>query len=115
MEEYAEVFNYVTEYICKPIRSQLKANYSNNPKDYFSRCPSGYQSRIVTARDSVTTNRYVSGKILFYRGCAPREVCVFKVCVDSGFAVVRSKGGEYMSVEKWIALRNQEGKTQVQS
>lgn len=116
MDEYIKVLEYVEANICTPMRNKLKAGYGSNPKDYFSRCPSGYEPEFVLATDSVTTDRFVTGKILFYKGCVPKDVCRFKVCVDKGFAVVRSKNSkEYMSVSKWIAMRNESAKQAVKS
>lgn len=114
-EDYYEVYSYVREHICQPIGKELKGMQSE-PAKQFSRCPSGYEPQFVAKTDSIKTDRIVSGKILLHRGCHGQYICHFKVCVSTGFAVVRSEDSkEYMSVEKWLAMKNEKRKTVVKS
>jgi hypothetical protein len=70
---------------------------------YFSRCPSGYQSVLATKDDAVKTSNYVYGRINFYSGCSPKYVCSFKVNVDKGIAMVKTKDmKEYVAVSDWL-------------
>lgn len=115
-EEYNKVREYVSENICTPLSEHLNINHSKSAIKYFGRCPSGYEPEIQMVVDSVRTNRFVNGSIVFYKGCTPNYVCHFKVFVTKGFAVVRSKGSkEYMSVNEWIKLKNENSKAIVKN
>lgn len=115
-EEYNKVREYISENICAHLSNNLNVSHGKSAIKYFGRCPSGYEPEITIAMDSVRTNRFVNGTIVFYKGCTPNYVCHFKVLVDKGFAVVRSKGSkEYMSVTEWIKLKNENSKAIVKN
>ncbi len=110
-KEYHEVQQYVEENICEPIRKNYVLKHGKSSLHSFSRCPSGYHSEMITATDSVKTDRFVNGEIVFYKGCESSYICDFKVCVEKGFAVVRSKGSKnYISVNEWLQRREQYAK-----
>lgn len=110
-EEYSKVQEYAYKHICVPISKGLISDKKTTVK-YFSRCPSGYQTEMGIEVDSIATNKFVNGEVVFYKGCEPEYVCDFKVCVDRNFAMVRSKGSkEYMSVSAWIQKKNNANKT----
>ena len=101
---WGAVYNYVSENICKPIR--IASPKSKKSTDQFSRCPSGYTPEFVTEDDDVKKENFVYGTVAFYRGCNPTYVCDFKVCVDKGIALVKSKGSEkYTTVDNWLAQK----------
>lgn len=115
-EEYNKVREFISENICTHLSNNLNVSHANNVIKYFGRCPSGYVPEIQVAVDSVRTNRFVNGTIVFYKGCTPNYVCHFKVFVEKGFAVVRSKGSkQYMSVNEWIKLKNENSKAIVKN
>jgi hypothetical protein len=106
-EEYSKVQSFAYENICKPFSDNLKGSRNSDPAKMFSRCPSGYMPQITTVEDSVKTDRFVNGRIFFHKGCEPKEICYFKICVAKKFAMVRSKEStEYMSVNDWIKLKS---------
>lgn len=114
-EDYHDVYAYVREHICQPIGAGLKG-VKSDPVNHFSRCPSGYEPQFVTKAVTIKTDQIVSGKILLHRGCNSKYICHFKVCVSTGFAVVRSADSqEYMSVQKWLTMKNEPGKALVKS
>ena len=100
-EEYYEVRNFVQKKICM-VLSKNDADAGIKLK-YFGRCPSGYQSAIADARDSVKLDKYVYGKIKLYEGCRGNYVCDFKVCVNKNSAELKSaEMTEYVSVDEWL-------------
>lgn len=103
-EEYAVVYKYVSNNICKPIRiASAKSKKSTNQ---FSRCPSGYTPEISTKDDDVKKENFVYGTIELYNGCSPIYICDFKVCVNKGIALVKSKASEtYITVDNWLAQK----------
>jgi hypothetical protein len=108
-DEWTE-WNKVNEFIDKNIVSEIAKNDKENKRvktDFFSRCPSGYNSQIVGQYEEVKTDRDVRGKVVFYKGCGQKYICDFKVCVDKGEALVKNKdASDYMSVKEWIADKN---------
>ena len=71
--------------------------------DQFSRCPSGYTPEFTTKDDDVKKENFVFGTVELYRGCTPTYVCDFKVCVDKGIALVKSKESKtYITVANWL-------------
>jgi hypothetical protein len=76
----------------------------------FSRCPSGYQSQIISSADSVKVDKDVCGVIMVYRGCSGAYVCDFKVNVNKKTTLVKSKEmREYITVAEWLE-RKQDNK-----
>lgn len=114
-EEYQKVYSFLNEQVCNRFEDQLLLKGMKGKAGMFSRCPSGYEPNFAMPADSVRTDRYVNGKIAYYRGCSPNPICDFKVCVDKQFIVVRSPGSTvWSSVGDWIALQNRKtNKTEV--
>lgn len=110
-----EVYEFVWEHICNPMNEQIKEKGNASIKN-FSRCPSGYNDVITTKQDSIKPERFVNGKIEYYRGCSPSYVCDFKVCVTKNFAMLKPKGStEYISVNEFIKRVNAKNTIQVKS
>jgi hypothetical protein len=115
-DEYNKVSEFVYENICKPISEELSVNHANNMNSYISRCPSGYNSHMTTKTDSVKPDRFVNGKIVFYKGCSPKYICDFKVCVAKNFIVVKNKEAkEWLSVNEWLKRKKEAQKAMVKS
>ena len=111
-EEYDKVNTFAWDHVCKPISEGLKRGASKNKADYFSRCPSGYTPEMTSKTDSVKTDKFVNGKVVFYKGCNPTYICDYKICVAKNFAMVRSKGTkDYMSVADWLKSKKESSKT----
>src|ERR1043166_6622508 len=100
-EEYGEVLAFVSEKIVTPIS---KSRGTGNMKmSAFSRCPSGYQSRLAGDYDSAKVDRFVFGKVRLYKGCSGNNVCDFKVCVNKNIALVRTDDTEeFVTVKDWL-------------
>lgn len=106
-DEYSAVLDFIYDNICIPLENGVKEEPAKNISvKVFSRCPSGYDPNILSKTDSVTTDRFVNGKIVYYKGCNPYYVCNFKVCVNRNFVMLRSGSKEYVSVNTWIQRRN---------
>jgi hypothetical protein len=99
---YQEVRNFAWERICRPLNQAPGSTGGDHPEEYFSRCPSGHQPVITTQRDSVRTDSYVNGRILYYRGCSGKTIAEFKVNMAMNFVMIREgRGHPYMSVSEW--------------
>ena len=105
--DWNKVHDYVNKKICKEIIKHDKANGMSVPLNSFSRCPSGYEPAIAGEAENVSCAAYVYGKINLFKGCSPKYVCNFKVCVDKGIAKVKTPGmDEYMNVADWLATKD---------
>jgi hypothetical protein len=103
VNDYAAVREFVTENITVKIREHRSPGELKVKS--FSRCPSGYQSRIISSADSTKVNMFVYGKINLYKGCSPQHVCDFRVHVEKGIAEVKNKDDkDYISVREWLEL-----------
>ena len=105
-DEYAE-WNKVRAFVKENIQNKISAEdkeYAKRAKmESFSRCPSGYNSTIAGKRETVKTDGDVFGTIVLYKGCSPKHICDYKVCVDKGIALVKSKDAEeYVTVKEWL-------------
>lgn len=106
-DNYQKVYQFLNKQVCNRFEDGLVLKTVKGKASLFSRCPSGYQPDFAIPTDSVRTDRYVNGKIEYYRGCTPYPVCDFKVCVDKQFVVVKSPGSTvWCSVSDWIVLQN---------
>jgi hypothetical protein len=102
--EWNKVQAFVDENITDPIADKDKN--SSGKMSAFSRCPSGYQSDILAEAKDVKTDKMIFGSIVYYRGCSPKTICDYKVCVDKNIALVKNHGAkEYMSVNEWLASK----------
>lgn len=106
-DEWSKVYTFVNDKICTAIEQSDEQNGKHVKLNYFSRCPSGYESVLATQGDAVKTGSFVYGKIEFYRGCSPKYICNFKVCVDKDIALVKTKDmKEYIAVKDWLQRKN---------
>jgi hypothetical protein len=105
-DEYAEwnaVRNFVKENIQNQIAAADKENAKRAKMEYYSRCPSGYNSTIAGKREVVKKDADVFGTIVLYKGCSSKHICDYKVCVDKNIALVKNKGDEeYVTVKEWL-------------
>ncbi len=105
--EWSKVQAFVDEKICNAIIENEKSKGRNINIQSFSRCPSGYEPNIITKHEAVKTDKFVFGKINFYKGCSPKYICDFKVCVDKGTALVKTKEmEEYIPVNEWLSKKD---------
>lgn len=105
--EYNKVQSFIRQAILNPIITQDKEHKGTFKAEYFSRCPSGYNSNIAGEPEDVKTSTETFGKIVFYKGCSPKHICDFKVCVEKNEALVKDKDkNDYISVKEWIAGKN---------
>lgn len=105
--EWTKVHEFVDEKICNVIVENEKSKGHKVNMQSFSRCPSGYESNIATKHEAVKTDKYVYGKINFYKGCSPKYICDFKVCVAKGTALVKTKEmPEYIPVAEWLEKKD---------
>lgn len=113
--EWNEVRAFVKEHVQNPIASVDKENTKRVKMEYYSRCPSGYNTTIAGKREVVKKDLEVFGTIVLYKGCSPKHICDYKVCVDKNIAVVKNKGDkDYMSVQEWLDKKdNSAGKAVV--
>ena len=96
--EYHKVYAFVEQNITTAIKQKTQIKTS-----HFSRCPSGYQPDFLADYKDVKTDKEVLGSIELYRGCSPKHVCDFKVCVAKKIALVKSKDSEeYITVKEWL-------------
>lgn len=110
-EEYNKVREFVHNNICNPIREKEGSKVN---ADAFSRCPSGYHSKIAGHIDSVKVDQFTYGKVNLYKGCAAKYVCDFKVCVSKNIAEVKTKEmTEYVSVNIFLEMGNAKPSPQV--
>lgn len=105
-DEYAE-WDKVRAFVKENIQNKISASDKENTKrakmEYYSRCPSGYNSTIAGKRETVKTDGDVFGTIVLYKGCSSKHVCDYKVCVDKGTALVKNKGDEeFVTVAEWL-------------
>lgn len=105
-EEYQKVQDFIEENVCDVFTAKVKLTGIKSTH-YFSRCPSGYNSQMLSKENTVRPENYVDGKIVFYQGCNANYVCHFKVCVAKNYIVLRSPGTNYMTVSDWVASRKQ--------
>lgn len=106
-DAYQKVQDFVEENVCNVLSAKVKMAGTRNT-NYFSRCPSGYNSQMITRDTSVRPENFVDGKIVFYHGCQAKYVCHFKVCVSKNYIVLRNPGTNYMTVSDWVAARSQQ-------
>ena len=108
--EWTKVHDFVDEKICNVIIENEKSKGHNVHVQSFSRCPSGYESNIATKQENVKVDKFVFGKINFYKGCSPKYICDFKVCVAKGTALVKTKEmTEYIPVADWLGKKETKG------
>lgn len=101
--EWNEVRAFVKENIQNPIAAVDKENAKRAKMEYYSRCPSGYNSTIAGKREVVKKDTDVFGTIVLYKGCSSKHICDYKVCVDKKIALVKNKGEEeYITVKEWL-------------
>lgn len=101
--EWNEVRTFVRENIQNPISAADKEHVKRAKMEYYSRCPSGYNSTIAGKRETVKKNADVFGTIVLYKGCSSKYICDYKVCVDKNIALVKNKDEEeYVSVQEWL-------------
>lgn len=106
-EATEKVYAFVYEQVCEVLAKSITAPNGSRVQ-HFSRCPSGYYPQINGPGTVVSTDGYVNGKIVFYRGCKPLYVCDFKVCVDRQYVVLRTRGDKnYLGVSAWVAAHKQ--------
>ena len=104
--EWNKVRAFVNENIKKEIAAADKDNAKRAKMEYYSRCPSGYNSTIAGKRETVKTDSDVFGTIILYKGCASKHVCDYKVCVAKNIALVKNKDAEeYVTVKEWLAQK----------
>jgi hypothetical protein len=104
--EWYEVRDFVKENIQNPIAAVDKENARRPKMEYYSRCPSGYNSTIAGKRETVKKDTDVFGTIVLYKGCSSKHICDYKVCVDKKIALVKNKGEEeYITVKEWLAKK----------
>jgi hypothetical protein len=102
--EWNKVQAFVDANITEPIAEKNKN--TSNKMSSFSRCPSGYQSDILADVKDVKTDKVVLGSIVYYRGCSPKTICDYKVCVEKNIALVKHEGTkEYIPVKEWLAQK----------
>lgn len=106
IDEYYEVYSFIEQRICLPMYDSIKVRPGRGSGKEFSRCPSGYEPVFAIKSDSVKTGSFVNGRIVYYRGCNPSYICHFKVCVSKNFVMIKSGGGDYLSVGAWIKRKN---------
>lgn len=106
-KEYRAVNSFVYKTVCEPIRvASPKSKMSVNK---FSRCASGFTPEITTKEEDVKKENFVYGTIQEYKGCSPTYVCDFKVCVDKGVALVKSKNSDnYVTVNEWLVAKKKQ-------
>ena len=101
--EWSQVYNFIDEKICTALAENDQENGKKVKMNYFSRCPSGYQSVIASKDEAVKCGNYVYGRINFYSGCSPKYICNFKVNVDKGLAMVKTKEmTNYVPISDWL-------------
>lgn len=101
--EWNEVRTFVKENIQNQIAAADKENVKRAKMEYYSRCPSGYNSTIAGKRETVKKDADVFGTIILYKGCSSKHICDYKVCVDKKIALVKNKGEEeYVTVKEWL-------------
>ena len=104
--EWNKVRAFVNENIKKEIAAADKDNTKRAKMEYYSRCPSGYNSTIAGKRETVKTDSDVFGTIILYKGCASKHICDYKVCVAKNIALVKNKDAEeYVTVKEWLAQK----------
>ncbi|HWY11067.1 MAG TPA: hypothetical protein VN026_07070 [Bacteroidia bacterium] len=108
--EWTKVHDFVDEKICNVIIENEKSKGHDIQIHNFSRCPSGYESNIASKQEDVKVDKFVFGKINFYKGCSPKYICDFKVCVAKGTALVKTKDmNEYVPVAEWLGKKDTKG------
>ena len=101
--EWYAVRDFVKENIQNPIAAVDKENAKRAKMEYYSRCPSGYNSTIAGKRETVKKDADVFGTIVLYKGCSSKYICDYKVCVARNTALVKNKGEEeYVTVKEWL-------------
>ena len=107
--EWYKVQEFVDAKIVDAIRESEKSKGHKVNFNSFSRCPSGYESTIASKKPDVTRENFVFGKVHLYRGCSPKYVCDFKVCVNKNIALVKTKEmSEYVTVSDWLITKKDE-------
>ena len=100
--EWNKVNKYVREKVCKTVAEHEKGKSSLQMKN-FSRCPSGYQPTLAGKHEDIRTDVYVTGTVEYYRGCSPKYVCDFKVCVNKDEAFLKAKDEkDFVAVNEWL-------------
>jgi hypothetical protein len=101
--ESDKVVVYTNQIVCTPIRRSFEKEFNQK---IFSRCWSGYAPQFTSAQP-LKTDDFVYGAIIYTAGCSsPEYICYFKICVDKGYAAVRSKGSdEYVSIDEWLKIK----------
>lgn len=110
LSDWQKVRTFVNENIQKEIAAADKENVKRVKMEYYSRCPSGYNSTIAGKRETVKTDSDVFGTIVLYKGCSSKHICDYKVCVAKNIALVKNKDAEeYITVKEWLASKENKG------
>jgi len=100
--EWHKVQEFVSAKVVTVISESRSKGHATNFNS-FSRCPSGYESTLAGKKPEVTCEKIVYGKVHLFRGCSPKYVCDFKVCVNKELALVKSGDmTDYVTVAEWL-------------